>query len=249
MINISWDNLKQFVDNRKLSVQYIETEAIYYLWAFDGPMVVSSTIQKLEPPSSDQTDFENNYKANGNKSPTASVITASEVNDKTLKTFCVFNETDETGLVEFVVPVPQPARYIAYGDIEFKEREFGDYVKNIELVDLNRLLAWQAALANNPEATEPLPDEAMQANGLPYYPVIGNYDEKLADEMQADQHTRGIVKSGMAMTYQYGVTEAEPIGGYGFLPGGFYFRIAAQKATAEAGKKCEVSIDWAEPNV
>jgi hypothetical protein len=248
MINVSWTHLKNFANERNVSIQKIETDDLYYLWAFDGPMCVSAQIKKEDPANEDQTDFETNYIANSNKPPKSNVVTASEVNDKTLRTFCVFNETDANGQAEFIVLVPQSKRYVAYGDIEFEQRHFGDYVSKIEVVDIDRLIAWQTALAINPAATEPVADEIVQANGFPFYPVIGHYDEKATASMQND-NTVGTLKGGMAMTFAYGLTEAQPIGGYGELPGGFYFRVCAQKAQGHgAGYKCQLSIDWAEPN-
>lgn len=66
MKNVDWVDLKNFVTSRSLSIQYLETNNAYQLWAFDGPMVFSCVLSKDS--GEDHLDFENNYKANGNKS-------------------------------------------------------------------------------------------------------------------------------------------------------------------------------------
>lgn len=190
------------------------------------------------------------------------VVTQLEKDDKGLRTFCAFQTTDEAGEAEFCIPIPQPKRFIAYGDSEFEVRHFGDYVKHIEVTDLDRLIAWQVALAMDPEATEPVADAVIQAmtaeqlgNGpFPQYPSLGAYEERsFPNPMPAN--AKGDIRAGMAMTFQYGITASEPVGGYGELPGGMYFRIVAQKAsdaptlqgqTGKAGYRCQLSIDWAE---
>ena len=60
-------------------------------------------------------------------------------------------------------------------------------------------------------------------------------------------NAKGDIKGGMAMTFQYGVTEAQPVGGYGTLFGMFYLRIVCQKKTKISGYECQLSCDWAEP--
>lgn len=247
MINVNWQTLKEFATQRNTSIQYVEDSDNYYLWAFDGPFCLSSQFYKIDN-TSDQQDFENNYKLLSNKSPKTQVVTAAELNDKTLRTFCVFADTNSNGEAIMSVKVPDSGRYIAYGDIEFEQRHFGDYVKSIEVIDIDRLIAWQIALSLDPNASEPVSDETVQGNGYPRYPIIGHYDEKNTADM-ANSNTDGTIKPGMAMTFQFGITEAQPIGGYGYIPGGMYLKIIAQKADGQTtGYKCQLSIDWAEPD-
>lgn len=68
-INVSWSDLKAFISSRSLSIQWITAKDTYFLWAIDGPMELSAQIQISDPieGGSDQEDFENNYKNNGNK--------------------------------------------------------------------------------------------------------------------------------------------------------------------------------------
>lgn len=174
------------------------------------------------------------------------VVTSMEKSDKTLRSFCVFAETNSSGIAEVCIPVPSDGRWVAYGDAEFQDREMGDYISILEITDLDRQIAWGMALAANPNATAPVADSVVQANGYPLYPVVGHYDER-AFPSTMPANAKGTIRGGMSMTFQYGTTEAQPVGGYGFIPGGFYFRIVAQKATAIAAKKFQVSVDWAQP--
>lgn len=67
-INVDWSTIKTFVNNRSVHLQCLDINNMYYLYAFDGPFSVSCQIVKIDPASSDQTDFEDNYKDSTNKS-------------------------------------------------------------------------------------------------------------------------------------------------------------------------------------
>lgn len=58
--NLTWAQFKTVVDDRNLSVQYLDIDNKYYMTAFDGPMQISCHLDKND--SLDQTDFEINYK-------------------------------------------------------------------------------------------------------------------------------------------------------------------------------------------
>jgi hypothetical protein len=63
MVEISWAEMKNFVDSRNLSIQYLDRGNFYVLRAFDGVFTVGTEVK-----GSDKTDFETNYKASGNQS-------------------------------------------------------------------------------------------------------------------------------------------------------------------------------------
>ena len=157
------------------------------------------------------------------------VVTQMEKNDKTLRCFCAFASTDSNGIAKFAIQVPAPGRWIAYGDAEFENRAMGDYVSKIEIKDLDSLIPTQG-----------------QAD-YPLYPIIAYYDEKNFTGTPS-ANSIGTIKPGVSMTFKYGDTEVQPVGGYGFIPEGFYLCVELQKATATADEKCQISIDWAEPN-
>jgi hypothetical protein len=68
VINVSWVQLKQFADDREVSIQFIENDNSYILRTIDGPFILGCELENIEEPSqdSDQYDFEQNYKPSGN---------------------------------------------------------------------------------------------------------------------------------------------------------------------------------------
>jgi hypothetical protein len=65
MIEVSWTAFKDFVASRGLSIQNVEVEGTYYLYAVDGPFYIQTRLHK--DGGVDVTDFEANFKANGNR--------------------------------------------------------------------------------------------------------------------------------------------------------------------------------------
>jgi len=68
-MKVDWDILKTFIDSKGLSPQFIELPGKYIIKTFDGPFELDCLIQKTDPVivGSEQEDFEDNYKADGNK--------------------------------------------------------------------------------------------------------------------------------------------------------------------------------------
>ena len=63
-----WTEFKTIVTSKDLSIQYREGTSEYNLWASDTNDEYLCFISKTDPASTDQTDFENNYKDNANSS-------------------------------------------------------------------------------------------------------------------------------------------------------------------------------------
>lgn len=72
IITVSWTELKAFIENRPLPLQYLEQENSYIISAVDGALITQAVIPITDPASADQSDFEDNYKSNSNK-PLSSV--------------------------------------------------------------------------------------------------------------------------------------------------------------------------------
>ena len=66
---VDWNEFKKFIDDRKLSIQWIDWRGSYWLKASDGFFILECVIKKVDPVpgESDQEDFETNYKTDGNK--------------------------------------------------------------------------------------------------------------------------------------------------------------------------------------
>lgn len=62
MVEVSWDELKTFVEQKNISLQFIELLKYYKVFAFDGIFSIGLDIQKTTPSNEIQADFETNYK-------------------------------------------------------------------------------------------------------------------------------------------------------------------------------------------
>jgi hypothetical protein len=238
-ISVTWPVFKAHVITMKgLPFQdIVDTAGIHNLIGAENNIQICCRLAE-DSADADWVDYSSNFMAQANAVQRISVTTAFETRDKTLRSVCGFEETDESGVAEYCFPIPAShgGRWIAYGDAEFQVRHMGDYVAMIEEVDLDGII----------------PEEARAA--FPSYPSLGWYEEReLPNPLPPS--TKGDIKGGIAMTFQYGSTEAQPIGGYGWLDGYLYLRIRLKKAadaptlpgkTGQAGYKSAVSIDWAE---
>jgi hypothetical protein len=64
-MELNWAEFKGFVQARSLSIQWFELNDIYLMKAFDGGLIVECRIPKT-PVTADTTDFEDNFKDDGN---------------------------------------------------------------------------------------------------------------------------------------------------------------------------------------
>ena len=76
----TWTELKNLASSKDLEhlLQYNESDAEYYIWFVEDSIQYFCIIDKVSPASSDQTDFETNYKPNANK-----VLTPKSKDNKT----------------------------------------------------------------------------------------------------------------------------------------------------------------------
>ena len=49
-IDVEWSDLKSFVDDRSLSIQWLDIANIYYMYAFDGLLSLSCDIRQASSP-------------------------------------------------------------------------------------------------------------------------------------------------------------------------------------------------------
>jgi hypothetical protein len=66
-LNVTWSALKSFSVDRGISIQFFEINNKLYLFSIDGPMSLSTQIVVEDPPNADYTDFDTNFRPNGNK--------------------------------------------------------------------------------------------------------------------------------------------------------------------------------------
>lgn len=206
-INVGWADLKNFASSRNISVQWIALNEKYYLWAIDSPMEISAQIPILDPvpEGSDQEDFENNFKANGNQSPMSQVVTQFEKRDKTLKLCKGSAEVGEDGTATVLLKVPgvpgsNDGRWISRGVAFFDEHSPGDAIVGVYFIDHDNILGY----------------------GIDF--IVGSYTE---DELDEANKGWWIQPNGFVI--------AESLGGYGFGPAGLYMQLIGKKGSGTTG--------------
>lgn len=70
-IEETWTNFKSLLATKSGELQYTEILTDYVIWFTEGIMRYECIIPKVSPASSDQEDFEDNYKDDANKPVTA----------------------------------------------------------------------------------------------------------------------------------------------------------------------------------
>lgn len=133
-IETGWAELKSFVDTRGLSIQYVDINNRYWLFAFDGPFSVSCSILKKAEPDEDQTAFEASYKAAGNKSISTTIGSIPDpapfarplyrTKHNATEEIVEINP-DEDSQIDFLLPAE---RYVNGGTLIIKNAEFGDWI-------------------------------------------------------------------------------------------------------------------------
>ena len=66
-LEATWSQIKSLIDDKTLLCTFAEFGNMYILEVSNGPFTVTSHINKVSPASSDQTDFEDNYKDVANR--------------------------------------------------------------------------------------------------------------------------------------------------------------------------------------
>lgn len=64
---VTWTQLKAFLTSKQINVQYIDMDDQYAIFSSDGIFYMFCQMPKSSPASDEQTDFETNFKSNGNK--------------------------------------------------------------------------------------------------------------------------------------------------------------------------------------
>lgn len=61
-ISTDWESIKSYIDEPSIIYQYIDINNKYYIVALYGPFRLECIIDKTDPKSSEQLEFEENYK-------------------------------------------------------------------------------------------------------------------------------------------------------------------------------------------
>lgn len=255
--NLKWADLKKFATDRSVSIQWVQSNNIYLLAAIDGSLEVTAQIPMINSPpnTSDQYDFETNYKNTSNAPvlPTLTTVTTQfELNNKDLKLarLQITLEESTSGTASLRIPGvfgTTDGRYIAGGYAISADYDLNDYV-TVQVNDTDRLIALAIAQSQNPAATEPVADSIVQGLGIipmigeamPNYPLVKSYtDTDVPSENQGWYFWPLMLNSYTAA----GECEVEPVGGYGFIPAGLYITMGYYRQTLTTGT-CNINFWW-----
>lgn len=145
-ISLSWSNFKYVVDDRKLSIQWIDDGEKYHLYLFDGLLIANCFLNKDD--GSDTNDFEVNYKSKGNRSLKSEVVTQFEKDDKVLKLFRAKAQVDQNSIALIEIKVPgdpeTEGRFVDSGMVWFDIHNPDDQIQILEIVDIDNIYGYGA---------------------------------------------------------------------------------------------------------
>jgi hypothetical protein len=184
--------------------------------------------------------------------PPTQVVTQYELNDKDLKLArgkIVLNNSN-IGTSYVVVPGTigsSDGRYVAGGYAISEDYNKDDAVL-VYIEDKDRIIAMGIALSMNPNATTPVSDATVQGAGVipgygafPNYPTLKSYTD---DEQPTDNQGWYFWPLANGTSSAAGECEVEPIGGYGFIPAGFYIKLIYLRPVGVNTGSCRVNYYW-----
>jgi len=195
-----------------------------------------------------------NQVQNVNVTNNATVTTQFEQTNKVLKLACSSATVNSSGTAIVSVKVPGTfgsgqGRYVIGGYGISADYNFGDIV-TCRIEDTDRIIAWKVALAINPAATSPVSDAFIQGMGIipnigqsfPQYPIVQSYTD---DDMPSTNQGWFFWPLALGNSLPpIGEVEINPIGGYGFIPAGFYVIITYQRPSGIITGAINVNFDW-----
>lgn len=190
------------------------------------------------------------YTNPGQPLPPPNIVTTQfELNNKDLKLAKAMCSVDETGLGVSAIKIPgtvgsTDGRYVAGGFAISADYNADDYV-TVRIEDTDRNIAMALALASNPEAISPLDDATVQGLGIipgygafPSYPIVKSYTD---DDFTSINQGWYFWPNANGST---GFADVEPIGGYGFIPAGFYIVFNYQRPPGIITGSCRINYYW-----
>lgn len=219
IINVSWSDIKDFINSRGSSLQWIVANNSYYLFAADGPLSLTAQISMDGSSNDDQTDFETNFKSSANQPlfPILNTVTTQfEKKDYVLQLACSTATVGGDGIATVLMKVPgtpggADGRYINAGEAFFDIATAGDKISGVWIVDHDNILGGGADA------------------------VIGSYTDDAADSTEQGWYIPPI----------QGRVKAETIGFYGFVPSGFYLKLVGKKGGGLTTGNLYVNMEWA----
>ena len=145
----NWSDLKSFVTDRDISIQWTVNKGLYWLVAIDGNLEMTTQIPIVTPAisGSDQDDFEKNFKAVGNRSPHGNMVQVLGKDTLSLLPFAGIINPAANTTTDCDIPIPFMT--VVKGGILFSQNAaIGDYIV-VEVIDKDNVLG-QGASPENP---------------------------------------------------------------------------------------------------
>lgn len=241
---LGWTEFKSFILTKSLSIQFVESNNVYAMWATDI-VTHECLINKSSPASDDQTDFETNYKSAGNKAVRTEVVTQLEKEDKSL-TLASDMQSFVGNVCTLSIQVPgnvgDIGRYIAGGYGFTDVYCFGDRVSKVQLVDKNYVYAGIAYPATPAEAGIPGTAGLSWQQVMPDGVILGSYHDE--DVPAVQQGWRLWADDG-----GQGGVDIDPLGGFGKLYAQAYLVIRMEKLANSLATKASVNLWWGKVNL
>jgi hypothetical protein len=171
-MSVRWSTLRDFLDARGLSAQYVEDDNFYYIKAADGYFGLETVISKTSDfEAADKAEWEDDYKAYGNQSPKTNTVIEStppfaQPTYRTKRNATSSLITIAANSHEHVDFRLTAERYVSGGCIIVDGAEFGDYAE-AEVVDADSVIpeAYRAALCENwPTVAKYIEKEWIEVN-------------------------------------------------------------------------------------
>lgn len=122
---VSWSIFKSFVQARSISIQYVDLSDAYWMMAIDGSFRLECNLVKDN--GTDHDDFEDNFKANGNKKLVPDTDPYS--NTDMFKAACLgFTGTATAGQATNIDYTFADTRHLVGLSVILKDQVFGDKV-------------------------------------------------------------------------------------------------------------------------
>lgn len=234
---LSWSAFKSFASSSGASCYYIEFSDHYEIFGQSGMLMCHCELSKDPSDTTDLYEFEADYKPLWNYGLKQEVKTQFERDDLTIKMAKV-KETvvDGEARIELLVPGEvgsTDGRYLAGGFGMLDTYDPDDHII-CTVEDVDRVIAWQIALAQDPEAVAPVSDATVQALGTyPNYPIVGSYTEEECGASNEGWYFWPCARGGNDAAI--GEIELEPLGFYGFIPSGFYLVFTIIRPNVSGG--------------
>jgi hypothetical protein len=144
VIKVSWAQLKDFLDSRNVTADFVEFDDKYIIHGLDNEFRLETTLYKDVSDTTDLDDFLDNYKPAANQKKVMDARTRDEREDIRDHISRSVAEFDVNGVAEISIEIPSGGRFIGGGSAFTDVFYPGDCCYAIKVVDVNNILGYGA---------------------------------------------------------------------------------------------------------